>query len=169
MPLGPVSLIDCVVFVLLLAPQLLLQAGIGPTLVTALSALPFVAVTLPSELAAYYLWPRRTGANDGGGRRPLFQLVVLCCTRWAFRCVPSSVGRVFFAKQVVMPFWRFRFLRHGHRSWPARVQDVVTDKFRGVWIQKDPDAVPDVVVYYIHGRYSRTNLVSATNAEETGS
>ena len=41
MLLGPISLTDCFVFLLLLAPQLLLQVGPIRTLLVAIRALPF--------------------------------------------------------------------------------------------------------------------------------
>jgi hypothetical protein len=42
MKLGPVSLLDCIVFVIFLAPQLILQAGLFRTVSVALKALPFL-------------------------------------------------------------------------------------------------------------------------------
>jgi hypothetical protein len=42
MILGPISGLDCVVFLILLTPQLILQAGFIPTVICALQALPFL-------------------------------------------------------------------------------------------------------------------------------
>lgn len=42
MILGPISLIDCGVFLIFLAPQLIWNAGFFLTLFTALKALPFL-------------------------------------------------------------------------------------------------------------------------------
>lgn len=46
MLLGPVSLLDCLVFVTLLAPQLLIQAGVLPTLRAVIWSLPFLCKSL---------------------------------------------------------------------------------------------------------------------------
>lgn len=42
MILGPVSLIDCLVFVLFLSPTVLIQVGIIRTVLVAVQALPFL-------------------------------------------------------------------------------------------------------------------------------
>ena len=46
MILGPVSLIDCVVFCIYLAPQLLRQAGFVPTALVVLQTIPFLRMYL---------------------------------------------------------------------------------------------------------------------------
>jgi len=147
MILGTVSLLDCLVFVLFLTPQLVLQAGLFPTAETVLRALPFLLVTLPTDLARTRTRPRSW-----------FQDVVLRCVRWAFVNMPPRVGRVFFTRRVVVPFLRFRLLRHGHwRGFHADVRELMQgdglDRFTGVWIRKDPNKDPDIVVYYIHGKH----------------
>ena len=43
----------------------------------------------------------------------LFQDTVIRCVRYAFAKIPASIGRVFFSKNVALPFLRFRMLRHG--------------------------------------------------------
>ena len=42
MILGPITLVDCAVFVIFLIPQLFYQAGIGATLRTVIKVLPFL-------------------------------------------------------------------------------------------------------------------------------
>jgi hypothetical protein len=42
MILGPITLVDCAVFVLFLIPQLLYQAGLARTLLTVIKVLPFL-------------------------------------------------------------------------------------------------------------------------------
>jgi hypothetical protein len=183
--LGPVSLADCVVFVVFLAAHLVLDAGVLATAATAARALPFVLVALPLQLARTHLVardaplasapsPARTPSSSSPPPPPppppptpkvsLFQDAVLRCTKWAFVHVPPRVGRVFFSPRVVRPFLWFRLLRHGRRSLPAHVSEVDVEaepsekedgaslSFKGLWIRTDPDAAPDVVVYYIHGR-----------------
>ena len=44
MILGPISLLDCVIFLLFLAPQLLYQAGLFPTLLVGAKVLPFLCM-----------------------------------------------------------------------------------------------------------------------------
>jgi hypothetical protein len=46
MILGPVSLLDCLVFCLFLAPQLIIQVGLIRTVVTVLRTLPFLRTLL---------------------------------------------------------------------------------------------------------------------------
>lgn len=45
MILGPVSLVDCLVFVIFLIPQLLYQAGIFASLLVVLKVLPFLSTS----------------------------------------------------------------------------------------------------------------------------
>lgn len=42
-----------------------------------------------------------------------FEDFVIRCVRYAFANVSPSVGRVFFSREVALPFMRFRMLRHG--------------------------------------------------------
>ena len=44
----------------------------------------------------------------------LFQDIVIRCTRHAFSELPPNVARVFFTKEVTLPFLLFRIWRHGH-------------------------------------------------------
>jgi hypothetical protein len=43
MILGPVTLLDCLVFLIFLAPQLLIQVGLFQTVHVAVKALPFLS------------------------------------------------------------------------------------------------------------------------------
>ena len=45
MILGPVSLLDCVVFVIFLIPQLLYQAGVFSTVLVVIKVLPFLGMS----------------------------------------------------------------------------------------------------------------------------
>lgn len=47
MVLGPVSYLDCIVFCVFLAPQLLWQAGVLETTLCVLQALPFLGGLFP--------------------------------------------------------------------------------------------------------------------------
>lgn len=44
MILGPISGLDCLVFLVLLAPQLIINVGFFPTLICAFQALPFICM-----------------------------------------------------------------------------------------------------------------------------
>ena len=48
----------------------------------------------------------------------IFEDLVIRCVRYAFANIPPEVGRVFFSKQVALPFLRFRMLRHGYLTSP---------------------------------------------------
>lgn len=43
----------------------------------------------------------------------LFQDLVIRCVRFAFANMPASVGKIFFSRNVALPFFNFRRLRHG--------------------------------------------------------
>jgi hypothetical protein len=51
-------------------------------------------------------------------RASLFEDVVVRCIRYAFANIPPGIGRVFFAKEVALPFLWFRLLRHGYLGSP---------------------------------------------------
>ena len=53
--LGPISLVDCVVFVICLIPQLFIQAGVLPTFQVVTKVLPFLGMTLPSNYKSIVL------------------------------------------------------------------------------------------------------------------
>lgn len=55
-----------------------------------------------------------------------FQDVVIRCVRYAFANMPAYIGRVFFSKQVTLPFLRFRMLRHGYLRSPLPWKEVNT-------------------------------------------
>jgi hypothetical protein len=48
----------------------------------------------------------------------LFEDVVVRCIRYAFANIPPGIGRVFFVKEVALPFLWFRLLRHGYLGSP---------------------------------------------------
>ncbi|KAH8673914.1 Alpha/Beta hydrolase protein [Xylariales sp. PMI_506] len=151
MMLGPVSYLDCLVFCIFLAPQLLLHVGLVKTISVILGCLPFLLFQLPRDfvrdryLVAY------------GNRSPFVQVAspfedfVIRCVRYAFAHLQPNVGRVFFSKAVAVPFLRFRMLRHGYLKSPVHWHEFEDKRFRGIWIVKDPIEKPDVCIYYAHG------------------
>ena len=72
--------------------------------------------------------------------------------RYAFAYIPAEIGRVFFSKGAALPFLKWRMLRHGYVRKPVHWEEIKRKDFQGVWSIKDKTKVPDVVVYYAHGK-----------------
>lgn len=144
MILGPVSYLDCLVFCIFLAPQLILQAGIFETVKVILQVLPFLGQILrpppppplpmlaqlssPSiytvlKLPASFLYERFVLAPADRSafvrQASPFEDVVVRCVRYAFANISPKVGRVFFGKNVALPWMRWRMLRHGYLKSPV--------------------------------------------------
>lgn len=151
MILGPISLFDCVVFVLFLIPQLLIQVPIYRLASCLIRAIPFLVLTLPFTLIRErYVWPRERRSPFTRGAS-LFQDIVLRCVRYAFANIPASIGRVFFSKWVAYPFIRSRMLRHGIFRSPIYHREIRQDKFAALWITPDRTAGNDIAILYCHG------------------
>jgi acetyl esterase/lipase len=87
-------------------------------------------------------------------RATVFEDIVIRCVRYAFANIPARIGRVFFQKWVVYPFFRFRLLRHGYLTCPVAYHEINRSDVKGIWISDDrPEELekPDLVVYYCHG------------------
>lgn len=81
----------------------------------------------------------------------LFQDVVIRCVRFAFAKIPATIGKVFFSKNVALPFLRFRMFRHGIFRSPIFWKEVNRDGLMGIYMIDDETHRPDIVVYYCHG------------------
>ncbi|KAK1238673.1 hypothetical protein MKX07_004249 [Trichoderma sp. CBMAI-0711] len=156
MILGPVSLIDCAVFCIYLAPQLLRQAGFFPTALVVLQTIPFLLFVLPVQ----FFWNRycRSYSSHKSSHlkgSTIFEDVVIRCVRYAFASIPANVGRVFFSKEVALPFLRWRMKRHGYADFPVYWKEETIGegdaKVNGIWIKQHSDQEPDIVIYYAHG------------------
>ncbi|KAK6501695.1 hypothetical protein TWF481_009521 [Arthrobotrys musiformis] len=154
--LGLVSWLDCLVFVGFLIPQLIIDphAGIVKVVSWLLTAIPYFVYTLPCSIFRDNILLFKNERPDYVNNSTLFQELVIRLVRYAFANLPSDIGRVFFKKEVVMPFYRFRLLRNGlfpgdTPSWD--LEDIDQDGVRGVWVKTIKDSEPDVVLYYIHG------------------
>ncbi|KAF3073103.1 putative steryl acetyl hydrolase mug81 [Trichoderma lentiforme] len=156
MILGPVSLIDCLVFCIYLTPQLLYQAGFFPTAAVVLRVIPFLLVTLPIQ----FVWNRycRSYASHKSSYlkgSTIFEDVVIRCVRYAFASIPANVGRVFFSKDVALPFLIWRMKRHGFKDFPVYWKEETIGegdaKVKGIWIKQRGEDEPDIVIYYAHG------------------
>ncbi|KAK4249632.1 monoterpene epsilon-lactone hydrolase [Corynascus novoguineensis] len=149
--LGPVSYLDCIVFCVFLAPQLVLQAGFFETVWCALKALPFLLAKLPAAVIHdRYLIPREE-RSVFQRRASAFEDIVVRCMRYAFVNIPPRVGRVFFSREVSLPFLWFRLLRHGYPEPPIHWREHCESGLRGIWLIKDPERRPDFALYYAHG------------------
>ncbi|PTB36427.1 hypothetical protein M441DRAFT_61905 [Trichoderma asperellum CBS 433.97] len=156
MILGPVSLIDCLVFCFYLAPQLLHQAGFFPTALVVLKAIPFLLFTLPLQ----FVWNRyfRSYSSHKSSHlkgSTIFEDIVIRCVRYAFATIPANVGRVFFSRDVALPFLKWRMKRHGFKDFPVYWKEETMGegdaKVKGIWIKQNCEVEPDIVIYYAHG------------------
>lgn len=151
MILGPVSYLDCIVFCIFLAPQLILNVGLFETVLTVLQVLPFLVFELPvTFLYERYLLKKEDRPAFVQQASP-FEDFVVRCVRYAFANIPPKVGRVFFGKKVALPWLRWRLLRHGHLRSPIFWKEYKDDHIRGLWAIHDPARRPDIIIYYAHG------------------
>ncbi|KAE9367900.1 alpha/beta-hydrolase [Stipitochalara longipes BDJ] len=151
MILGQVSWLDCFVFLIFLAPQLVIHVGFFPTLFCGLRALPFLLLRLPLTFIYERLLLSREHRSPFVQQASWFEDIVIRCVRYAFAYIPASIGRVFFSKWVALPFLKFRMLRHGYIRSPFHWHEVNEKEFKGVWLIKDQYNDPDIVIYYSHG------------------
>ncbi|KAI9167425.1 hypothetical protein HJFPF1_03552 [Paramyrothecium foliicola] len=162
MILGPVSLVDCLIFLLFLIPQLLLQAGLLATLRAAIPALPYLFIQLPIQFVHERFFTPTRSQSLFVRQSSIFEDIVIRCVRYAFRNIPTDVGRVFFSRQVALPFARWRMLRHGFVKspvyWREHSQGEGSSHFKGVWIMHKPEQPPDIVIFYAHGKIMPTDL-----------
>ncbi|GAB1320101.1 hypothetical protein MFIFM68171_10311 [Madurella fahalii] len=149
--LGPVSYLDCLVFCVFLAPQLLWQVGFFETILCVFQAVPFLVVELPVAFIRGRYLVNRAKQSAFVRRTSPFEDFVVRCVRYAFANIPARVGKVFFAKEVAIPFLWFRLFRHGHLGSPIYWREESEKSFRGIWIIKEPADKPDFVLYYAHG------------------
>jgi len=139
MILGQVSWLDCFVFLLFLAPQLIIQVGFFRTLTCGLQALPFLRKTLlyletlankpsviklPLGLIYDRLLINHRYRTPFVQQASWFEDIAIRCLRYAFAYIPASIGRVFFTKPVSLPFTRFRMLRYGYLRSPIKWREV---------------------------------------------
>jgi hypothetical protein len=73
-----------------------------------------IVFQLPYEfvLERYFTHPsRQTGFVQSA---TIFEDFVVRCVKYAFKAIPTLVSRVFFSKNVSLPWFRWRLLRHGY-------------------------------------------------------
>ncbi|KAG9241819.1 Alpha/Beta hydrolase protein [Calycina marina] len=151
MILEQVSWLDCLVFLLFLAPQLIYRVGFFQTVSCALQALPFLLVKLPiCFIQERYRTPFQN-RSPFVQRSEWFEDLAVGCVRYAFRQIPAHISRVFFSRYVALPFMRFRMLRLGYFKSPVHWQEIKMNTFQGLWISDGVNPDPDIILYYIHG------------------
>ncbi|OAK97081.1 alpha/beta-hydrolase [Phaeosphaeriaceae sp. SRC1lsM3a] len=154
MILSQISYLDCIAFLVFLAPQILIQIGPIPVLKWLIPSLPWL---VPKVFAIPYQFIRERFFAPYENRSPFvkkatpFQDFVIRFVRFAFANMPAFIGRTFFSKAVSLPFLRFRMLRHGYVTSPIRWTEVQRPNFRGVYIVHNQQEQPDIIVYYCHG------------------
>ncbi|KAK3682709.1 Alpha/Beta hydrolase protein [Podospora appendiculata] len=149
--LGPVSYLDCVVFCILLAPQLIWRVGFLDTAFCVLQALPFLLVQLPIAFVRDRYLVRRGSQPRFIQKASVFEDIVVRCVRYAFANIPPRIGRVFFLKHVSLPFLRFRMIRHGYWRSPICWREHRERGLKGIWLVRRPLDEVDFVLYYAHG------------------
>ena len=145
MILGQVSYLDIIVFLIFLAPQLVIQVGLFSTVACVVKTLPFLCKqnlvkedqfsvirfsdkTAVIKLPIGFIYERFFVLHEF--RTPfvqqatLFEDFAVRCVRYAFAEIPARIGRVFFSKPVALPFLRFRMLRHGYIRSPIRWHEI---------------------------------------------
>ncbi|KAF3247432.1 hypothetical protein EYR41_006188 [Orbilia oligospora] len=153
--LGLVSWLDCLVFVGFLIPQLVIDphAGIVKVISWLFTAIPYFVFTLPSLIFHDHILLFKNERPEFVNDSTFFQELVIRLVKYSFANLPSDIGRVFFKGEVVMPFYKFRLLRHGilPGSVPSgNPKEIDQDGARGLWVKTFEDSEPDVVLYYIH-------------------
>ncbi|PGH23905.1 hypothetical protein AJ80_01967 [Polytolypa hystricis UAMH7299] len=151
MILGPITFIDCIVFVILLAPQLIIHAGLYQTVKYASRSLPFLVLYLPTELFKSRYLTRPDQRPRFFQHATVFQEVMIRTVKYAFSAIPPHVTRVFLSKGVALPFTYFRMWRHGYLRSPVHWEEVRRKGLRGLWMIGKESAEPDIVIYYCHG------------------
>ncbi|KAL8870156.1 MAG: hypothetical protein Q9174_003734 [Haloplaca sp. 1 TL-2023] len=151
MILGQISYLDCLIFLVVLAPNLLLNVNIFELAFCVLRALPFVLFQLPYQLCHERYFTNKHQRSPFVQQASLFQDLVIRVVRYAFAFIPAKIGRVFFSKGVALPFLRFRMLRHGIIQAPLTWREVHLIKTTGIWVTVNEALRPDLVVYYCHG------------------
>ncbi|OBT55842.1 hypothetical protein VE04_03750 [Pseudogymnoascus sp. 24MN13] len=151
MILGPITIVDCFVFVFLLFPQQLLHNGLFDLITCGLRTLPFLFIKLPISIVNdRYLLGRFT-TKPFARRATLFEDAVVRCVHYGFTNIKPPIARIFFVKGVSWPFLRYRMLRHGYLFLPVHLEDIKQESLKGVWMIDEPSLKPDIVFYFAHG------------------
>ncbi|KAK4949315.1 hypothetical protein LTR10_011933 [Elasticomyces elasticus] len=151
MILSQIAWVDCFAFLTFLAPQLLLHVSLLELAACAAKAIPHLLLVLPYQLIRERYFTPQARKSPFVQHATLFQDVVIRCVRFAFSSIPAIIGKVFFSKNVALPFLRFRMLRHGFWKSPIYWREVDRKGMKGIYMVHDEARRPDVIVYYCHG------------------
>ncbi|KAF1822361.1 alpha/beta-hydrolase [Dissoconium aciculare CBS 342.82] len=151
MILDQIVWVDIIVFLVFLAPRLIIDVGLVNTAICGIKALPFLALRMPLQLIFERYFTSAPKQSPFVQRATLFQDFVIRCVRYAFADIPASIGKVFFSKHVALPFMRFRMLRNGFFRSPVHWHEVDENGVKGVFATYDNTQKPDILVYYCHG------------------
>ncbi|KAH7061076.1 Alpha/Beta hydrolase protein [Macrophomina phaseolina] len=151
MILTQISYLDCIIFLVFLAPQLLFNVGVLELVTWVLNALPHIVLLIPYQFIRERFFTAPADRSPFVQKATLFQDFVIRCVRYAFAFMPAYIGRVFFSKPVALPFLRWRMLRHGYLRSPITWREVKNESYPGIWLTFDEETKPDVVVFYCHG------------------
>ncbi|KAI4846979.1 Arylacetamide deacetylase-like protein [Aureobasidium sp. EXF-8845] len=151
MILNQISYLDCIAFLVFLAPQLLLRVGPVETITCVVKALPFFLIQLPYHFITERFFTAKQQKSAFNQYATPFQDFVIRCVRYAFAKIPATIGKVFFSKGVALPFFWFRMLRHGYLKSAIPWKEVKKPGLHGIWMICDEDKKPDIVIYYCHG------------------
>lgn len=88
-----------------------------------------LVVQLPYSTFKERCLTRRTERTPFSQHATLFQDVVVRCVKYTFANIPPSVGRVFFSRDVILPFLRFRMWRNGYLFSPVYWKEVDRVRF----------------------------------------
>lgn len=106
---------------------------------------------MPYQLIQERYFTQQNEKSPFSRNATFFQDLVIRCVRYAFACIPASVGREFFGKYVSIPFIRFRMLRQGYLFSPVAYRDMDQNGAKGILIAGDAGGEIDLLIYYCHG------------------
>ncbi|KAH8203372.1 hypothetical protein TruAng_002467 [Truncatella angustata] len=153
MILGPISYLDCIVFCVFLAPQLLIHVGLFETVGVALQCLPFLPNSAQTPLRVHSrallreplkAEPLCAGSEPFRGFRDPLRAVCVCKRAAQGRQgVLLEAGGVVVSKVSDVEAW--------FSAEAGYEADGLQKRFKGIWVTKDPTKKPDVCIYYAHG------------------
>ncbi|KAL5614801.1 hypothetical protein BROUX41_004890 [Berkeleyomyces rouxiae] len=165
---GLVSVADCIVYVIILLQQLVYQVGFWRSVQHAVQALPFLLFGLP---LSFIRGPTKRSSVRRSRRHPDDILVAVYhdvfaqtasipdvaavrCMRWGIENLPLDVSRVFLSNNVAISYWLWQKWRspttRDLRVTVPVFYDVI-QKFTGIWVKRETNTPPEIVLYYIHG------------------
>ena len=181
MILGQISYVDCVVFLICLIPQLLIQSNFFELLFCGLRAVPFICelcqlsifyppyaakkkkrkkdsypdpkivIQIPCQFIRERYFTPESQRSPFVQQASPFQDFVIRCVRYAFAHIPANLGRVFFSRPVALPFLWFRMLRHGFRKPTIPWYEVTKVSMEANSIPSRP---PSIMLFWLSGIYT---------------